>query len=271
MRVSEGLAGLVAEQLRPVFVQDATQHPRFKYFREAGEDPHKTFLGVPVIDRGVLQGVLVVQTAAAGPSATTCSACWPRRARSSRRLSAKRGRGRQLRHAGAPAAAALARTCGGRGTKRRSACSGAGSCGGARATTIRSCCSRCRSPSSRRALRSLALHGRINYAYRLQRIPAVETHVGRAERQRARRAAGGVLLRGVRPARIAADLPAAGDPGRRPPEERLDLGSLVGVGLYYDQGYFRQRLDVTGWQHEDYLDVASRPADAAGATRTARR
>jgi len=62
MRVSEGLAGLVAEQLRPVFVQDATQHPRFKYFREAGEDPYKTFLGVPVMDRGVLQGVLVVQT-----------------------------------------------------------------------------------------------------------------------------------------------------------------------------------------------------------------
>ena len=63
MRVNEGLAGLVAEQLRPVFVRDATQHPRFKYFREAGEDPYRTFVGVPVIDRGVLQGVLVVQTA----------------------------------------------------------------------------------------------------------------------------------------------------------------------------------------------------------------
>ena len=63
MRVNEGLAGLVAEQLRPRLVRDATQHPRFKYFREAGEDPYRTFLGVPVIDRGVLQGVLVVQTA----------------------------------------------------------------------------------------------------------------------------------------------------------------------------------------------------------------
>ena len=63
MRVNEGLAGLVAEQLRPVFVRDATQHPRFKYFRESGEDPYRTFVGVPVIDRGVLQGVLVVQTA----------------------------------------------------------------------------------------------------------------------------------------------------------------------------------------------------------------
>ena len=38
-----------------------------------------------------------------------------------------------------------------------------------------------------------------------------------------------------------------------------DLGiPLVGVGLYYDQGYFRQRLDRDGWQHEDYIDVDSR-------------
>ena len=38
-----------------------------------------------------------------------------------------------------------------------------------------------------------------------------------------------------------------------------DLGiPLVGIGLYYDQGYFRQRLDIDGWQHEDYLDVDSR-------------
>ena len=38
-----------------------------------------------------------------------------------------------------------------------------------------------------------------------------------------------------------------------------DLGiPLVGVGLYYDQGYFRQRLDREGWQHEDYLDVDGR-------------
>src|SRR5712671_1500691 len=62
MRLSEGLAGLVAEQLQPQVVADATMHPRFKYFREAGEDPYRSFVGVPVIDRGLLQGVLVVQT-----------------------------------------------------------------------------------------------------------------------------------------------------------------------------------------------------------------
>ena len=64
MRITEGLAGLVAEQVRPLVVQDATRHSRFKYFREAGEDPYRTFLGVPIVDRGVLQGVLGVQTAA---------------------------------------------------------------------------------------------------------------------------------------------------------------------------------------------------------------
>ena len=36
--------------------------PRFKYFKESGEEEYHSFLGVPLIDRGVLQGVLVVQT-----------------------------------------------------------------------------------------------------------------------------------------------------------------------------------------------------------------
>src|ERR1700733_6424263 len=62
MAIHEGLAGLVAEQVRPVAVEQAQTHPRFKYFREAGEDDYQSFLGVPLIDRGVLQGVLVVQT-----------------------------------------------------------------------------------------------------------------------------------------------------------------------------------------------------------------
>src|SRR5271154_1293787 len=62
MGIHEGLAGLVAEEVRPVAVDRAKEHPRFKYFREAGEDAYQSFLGVPLIDRGVLQGVLVVQT-----------------------------------------------------------------------------------------------------------------------------------------------------------------------------------------------------------------
>ena len=62
MRLDEGLAGLAAEQLRPVMVEDAPRHPRFKYFREAGEDAYRSFLGVPLVDQGMIQGVLVVQT-----------------------------------------------------------------------------------------------------------------------------------------------------------------------------------------------------------------
>ena len=62
MPLHEGLSGLVAEQLLPVAVADAREHPRYKYFKESGEDKYRSFLGVPLIDRGVLQGVLVVQT-----------------------------------------------------------------------------------------------------------------------------------------------------------------------------------------------------------------
>jgi starch phosphorylase len=38
-----------------------------------------------------------------------------------------------------------------------------------------------------------------------------------------------------------------------------DLGiPLVGIGLFYDQGYFKQRLDLEGWQQEDYIEVDGR-------------
>src|SRR5258708_133363 len=61
MAIHEGLAGLVAEQVSPVATECAHNHPRFKYFSEAGEDSYQSFLGVPLIDPGVLEGVLVVQ------------------------------------------------------------------------------------------------------------------------------------------------------------------------------------------------------------------
>src|SRR6187402_2469377 len=49
-----------------------------------------------------------------------------------------------------------------------------------------------------------------------------------------------------------------------------DLGiPMVGVGLFYDQGYFRQRLDPNLWQHEEYIETDHRllpmePAMAKG-------
>ena len=62
MKFDEGLTGLVVERMSPIMEPDASTHPRFKYFPEAGEDPYHSFLGVPVIESGVVQGVLVVQT-----------------------------------------------------------------------------------------------------------------------------------------------------------------------------------------------------------------
>ena len=103
MRLTEGLAGLVAEQVRPVVVHDTNTHPRFKYFQDAGEDPFRTFLGVPVMDRGVLQGVLVVQTAEArafGDDDVRVAGRRRRAAGADRQRGARRG---TVRRAGAPA------------------------------------------------------------------------------------------------------------------------------------------------------------------------
>src|SRR6202162_2003134 len=49
MALNEGLVGLVAEQVRPLAVEQAKKHSRFKYFHEAGEDNYQGFLGVPLI------------------------------------------------------------------------------------------------------------------------------------------------------------------------------------------------------------------------------
>src|SRR5271155_5958624 len=50
----EGLAGLVAEQVRPVAVGEAAKHPRFKYIEEAFEDALPSVpWGPPVSPEGV--------------------------------------------------------------------------------------------------------------------------------------------------------------------------------------------------------------------------
>ena len=43
---------------------------------------------------------------------------------------------------------------------------------------------------------------------------------------------------------------------------------LVAIGLFYDQGYFKQHLDENGYQREEYLDTQGRErADGAGPRR----
>lgn len=63
LKLGEGLCGQVASTQEPVAVEaHAMQHPQFKYFPEAGEEPYESFLGVPIGFKANLQGVLVVQT-----------------------------------------------------------------------------------------------------------------------------------------------------------------------------------------------------------------
>jgi phosphotransferase system, enzyme I, PtsP len=63
LKLGEGLCGQVASTQVPLMVEDhAMQHPQFKYFPEAGEEPYESFLGVPIGWKCDLRGVLVVQT-----------------------------------------------------------------------------------------------------------------------------------------------------------------------------------------------------------------
>src|ERR1700761_1902908 len=65
LRSGQGLVGLVAETAEPVNLSNAPNHPRFAYRPETGEDPYKSFLGVPIVRGGQVYGVLTVQNRAA--------------------------------------------------------------------------------------------------------------------------------------------------------------------------------------------------------------
>jgi phosphotransferase system enzyme I (PtsP) len=65
MKEGEGLVGLVAETAEPVNLSDAPADPHFSYRPETGEDPYKSFLGVPIVRGGQVFGVLTVQNRAA--------------------------------------------------------------------------------------------------------------------------------------------------------------------------------------------------------------
>jgi starch phosphorylase len=263
MRLSEGLVGLVGEKLAPLVVEDATRHPRFKYFREAGEDLYHSFLGVPLTDRGLLQGVLVVQTA-------------------------------EPRAFGQDDVGMLVTA----GTQLAPVVSQARTLGQFLAPAHQRLCSLAQNlwwswdddttnlfreldpvlwrdldcnpiamleqiPIEKLEERAsqLGLHSRINYAYR--RMHEYLT----SKRTWGARHAGVLWARPV--AYFSAEfglhesIPIysgglgvlAGDHLK----SASDLGiPLVGIGLYYSQGYFKQRLDRDGLQEEEYIDVDSR-------------
>jgi len=270
MAVHEGLTGLVAKLVRPVSVEQVKNHPRFKYFRDAGEDAYQSFLGVPLIERGVLQGVLVVQTIEARvfsedeirmlTEAATQVAPVVSEARtldrfiaplqerlwalarnlwwswdhnsSSLFLDLDPARWNELNHNPIALLGEM--------------------------------------PLAKLETRAaeLMLHSRVNYAYR-RMLEYLE-----ADRTWGTRHAG--VLRPHPVAYFSAEfglhesLPVysgglgvlAGDHIKSASD--LDI-PLVGIGLFYGQGYFRQRLDVGGWQREEYLktNVNQMPMEVA--------
>ncbi len=270
MGLREALTGLVAERSRPVAVEHVQAHPRFKYFPDTGEEAYESFLGVPLSDRGVLQGVLVVQTVQPrvfGPDDIE------RLEAIADRIAPLVGDVRALEHFIAPTGDrlwALARNL------WWSWDPDAGSL------------FRDLDPERWRELgqnpiallgeiplRELerradvhVLHSRINAAFRRFRQYVEQTETWGTVNA-------GVLGRGPvayfsAEFGIHASVPIysgglgvlAGDHLK----SASDLGvPLVGVGLLYSYGYFRQRLDDAGWQREEYIrnDPARLPIEPA--------
>lgn len=57
----EGIVGLVGRLAEPINLADAPSHPSFKYVPKVKEERYRAFLGVPIIYRRQLLGVLAVQ------------------------------------------------------------------------------------------------------------------------------------------------------------------------------------------------------------------
>ena len=270
LALNEGLAGLVAEQVRPVAVGQVASHPRFKYFREAGEDSYQSFLGVPIVDRGVLQGVLVVQTV---QTRTFPDNEIRMLTEAAAQVSPVVSEARTLDRFIAPAQEklwAIARNLW--WSWDRDSASLFRDLDPVRWRELNhnpiSLLSEIPLSKLERRAGELVLHGRINYAYRRLQ-----------EYLRADRTWGATHAGVLRPHPVAyfsaefglhESLPIysgglgvlAGDHVKSASD--LDI-PLVGVGLFYGQGYFRQWLDRSGWQHEEYLptDVSQLPMEPA--------
>jgi glycogen phosphorylase len=270
LSLTEGLTGLVAEQVRPVAVEQVKSHPRFKYFSEAGEDAYQSFLGVPLIDRGVLQGVLVVQnietrvfdeeeikmlSEAASEVAPIVS------------------QARTLDRFIAPSQERLWSLA------RNLWWSWDHDCislfhdldpvrwAELNQNPIALLAEIPLETLERRASERL-LHARINYAYRRQQeyLQADRTWgAGNAGILRPRPVAYFSAEFGVHeslPVYSGGLGVLAGDHIKSASDLAIPL---VAIGLFYAQGYFRQRLDNTGWQCEEYLqtDVSALPMEPA--------
>ena len=61
MSFDEGLTGWVAQREEPIKVHNAQRHPRFKNFPDVQEETFSAFLGVPIIHRRQVLGVITIQ------------------------------------------------------------------------------------------------------------------------------------------------------------------------------------------------------------------
>src|SRR5437667_5305993 len=270
LALHEGLTGLVAEQVRPVAVEQVKNHPRFKFFGEAGEESFQSFLGVPLIDRGVLQGVLVVQTV---DTRVFREDEIRMLAEAAAEVAPVVSEARTLHRFIAPAQErlwALARNLW--WSWDHDSISLFRDLDPVRWRQLNnnpvSLLSEISLAELERRAGELVLHSRINYAYRRQQ-----------EYLQADRTWGACNAGVLRPRPVAyfsaefglhESIPVysgglgvlAGDHIKSASD--LDI-PLIGVGLFYGQGYFRQRLDENGWQQEDYLetDVTHLPMETA--------
>src|SRR3954447_13799789 len=270
MAVQEGLTGLVAELVRPVAVAQVKNHARFKYFRDSGEDAYQSFLGVPLIDRGILQGVLVVQTIEPRVFSTEDIRMLMKAAA---QVAPVVSEARNLDRFIAPLQErlwALARNLW--WSWDHNSASLFLDLDPTRWNELNHnpIALLNEIPLGKLETRAaeLMLHSRVNYAYR-RMLEYLE-----ADRTWGTRHAG--VLRPHPVAYFSAEfglhesLPVysgglgvlAGDHIKSSSD--LDI-PLVGIGLFYGQGYFRQQLDLSGWQREDYLetDTNQLPMEAA--------
>jgi len=270
MPLNEGLTGLVAERVLPVAVDDVRNHPRFKYFKESGEEEYRSFLGVPLIDHGILQGVLIVQTKAARvfqeheirmlvEAANQVAPVVSEARTLDRFIGPAQERlwslARNLWWSWDPDCICLFRDLDPKRWRQLN-------------QNPISMLSEIPLGELERRATELVLHSRINYVFRRQQEYLLADRTWGA-------ANAGVL----RPRPVAyfsaefglhESLPIysgglgvlAGDHIKSASD--LDI-PLVGIGLFYGQGYFLQRLDGSGWQREEYLqtDVNQLPMQPA--------
>ena len=270
MPISEGLTGLVAEQVLPVAVRDVKNHPRFKYFKESGEEEYHSFVGVPLVDRGILQGVLTVQTKV--PRAFQENEI-RMLVDAANELAPVISEARTLDRFIGPAQErlwALARNLW--WSWDQDCVSLFRDLNPTRWRQLNqnpiSLLSEMTLEELERRATELVLHSRINYCYRRQR-----------EYLNSDRTWGATHAGVLRPRPVAyfsaefglhESLPIysgglgvlAGDHVKSASD--LDI-PLIGIGLFYGQGYFLQRLDNEGWQREEYIrtDISQLPMEPA--------